>query len=119
MNLNHVAIAVPSLDPALTFYRTLGLQPFVHSDGYARLRCPEGLSTLSLIEQPVGQGGGAITLYFETTALSDKVHALRDAGLTFTHDVLLQPWGWEEARLTDPFGHVVCLFSAGPRRFTT
>jgi hypothetical protein len=34
----------------------------------------------------------------------------------FEHGPIDQSWLWREARLRDPDGHVICLFSAGENR---
>ena len=40
MNLNHVTVPVTAIEPAVAFYKLLGLKPIVLNDRYARFELP-------------------------------------------------------------------------------
>jgi hypothetical protein len=44
------------------------------------------------------------------------VEDLEARGIRFDLEPTEQPWLWREARLRDPDGHALCLFSAGENR---
>lgn len=116
MNLNQVT--VPALDVAASvdFYCRLGLELIVNSPYYARFKCPEGESSLSVHlvqERPASPG---IVVYFETQSVDEKVKDLQRAGLSFSQEPKDEPWLWREARLIDPAGNVICLYWAGGNR---
>jgi hydroxymethylpyrimidine/phosphomethylpyrimidine kinase len=117
MNLNHVALTVADVRASAEFYQSLGLTNIVNTAQYARLRCPEGGATVSLIGTPGAEACGSVTLYLEAADVREAVRRLKQLGHAFLHDVVMQPWGWQEARLTDPSGHTICLFHAGAKRF--
>lgn len=116
MRLNQVT--VPALDVAasVAFYRRLGLRLIVLDEHYARFELPDGGATFSLERAPAGPGPHAPTVYFECDALDVEVARLEAAGLAFDHRPVDQPWLWREARLRDPAGNVICLYSAGRNR---
>lgn len=119
MNINHLAIHTHDVEGTLAFYEAIGLKSFLHSEGYARLRCPAGETTLSLIGiADRAPGTGNLTVYIETEDVPAQVERLKATGHAFEHECLTQPWGWDEARLCDPAGNLVCLFRAGDRRFS-
>ena len=115
MRLNQVTIAVSELDRAVDFYRRLGLQQIVAAEDYARFASPGGDSTLSLQLMEVVPRS-ATTVYFECDDLDATVARLETSGLHFEHPPVDQPWLWREARLSDPDGNSLCLFSAGENR---
>ena len=115
MRLNQVTLAVSDLDRSVAFYRALGLKQIVADDDYARFVCPDGESTLSLAVKEVVPPS-ATTVFLECDDLDATVSALEDAGLSFEHPPIDQPWLWREARLRDPDGNPLCLFHAGENR---
>jgi catechol 2,3-dioxygenase-like lactoylglutathione lyase family enzyme len=115
VRLNQVTVAVSELDRAVDFYRRLGLQQIVAAEDYARFACPDGESTLSLERMEVVPLS-ATTVYFECEDLDATVDRLEAFGVDFEHPPVDQPWLWREARLRDPDGNSLCLFSAGENR---
>ncbi len=118
LDLNQVT--VPSLDVArsiLLFYEKLGLKLIVHThDAYARFECPVGTSTFSIhLVNEIQQGEGA-AVYFECGALDDYVTFLENSGVVIDQPPTDQPWLWREARLRDPDGNTIILFTAGKNR---
>ncbi len=115
MRLNHVTVSVRDVERAIAFYRALGLELVVHSPHDARFVCPEGGSTFSVhvSAEPIDS---TTVVYFECDDLDARVERLVDAGIVFETLPADQPWGWREARLSDPDGNPVCLFLAGLNR---
>ncbi|WP_293854311.1 bifunctional hydroxymethylpyrimidine kinase/phosphomethylpyrimidine kinase [Sphingomonas sp. SCN 67-18] len=116
--LNQVTVAADDYDRSVAFYTALGLEQIVAAPPrYARFQTAGG-GTFSLHRAEAGEVAGATTVYFECVDLDARVAALKAAGLAFDHDPVDQDWQWREARLRDPFGNSVCLYSAGEiRRF--
>jgi hydroxymethylpyrimidine/phosphomethylpyrimidine kinase len=110
-------VTLPATDHAASFafYRTLGLTPIVDSAGrYARFESAAG-TTLSI--EAADEIDGRPILFLETTDLDAAVARLRAAGHSVA-DPVAQSWGWREARVTDPAGNALCLYTAGEyRRF--
>ncbi|NJO31754.1 MAG: hypothetical protein HC869_00095 [Rhodospirillales bacterium] len=112
---NQVTIGCIDLAQSIAFYCQLGFRLIVHSpdNGYARFEAPND-ATLSLhLGHPVPAGA---VLYFEHADLDGWVGQLSDNGVTFDQPPIDQSWGWREARLRDPAGNPLCLFSAGVNR---
>lgn len=117
MNLNQVTLPVAGFDEAVAFYRTMGFELIVHSPPrYARFGCPEGDSTFSLHIAERASTGSGVVIYFECADLDARVERLRATGVEFTQLPTDQSWGWREARLLDPSGNELCLFSGGKFR---
>jgi hypothetical protein len=57
-----------------------------------------------------------VVVYFECAELDAKVAGLAAQGFVFTKLPKDERWLWREARLMDPSGNVLCLFSAGENR---
>ena len=55
-------------------------------------------------------------IYFEVEDVDAVYDCLVQVGLTFLTSPTDEPWGWREARLTDPTGNKLCLFHAGLNR---
>ena len=110
-------VTLPATDHAASFafYRDLGLTPIVESAGrYARFESAAG-TTLSI--EAANEIDGRPILFLETADLDAAVARLRAAGHPVA-DPVAQPWGWREARVTDPAGNALCLYTAGEyRRF--
>lgn len=117
MKLNQVTVPTLDVNKAIDFYKQLGLELIVHSgEHYARFLCPDGDSTFSVhkVDQlPKGEG---VYVYFECQDLDKDVARLQKQGLAFDHEPQDQPWLWREARLKDPDGNQLILFSAGVNR---
>ncbi len=117
MNLNQ--ITVPSLDveKSIIFYQKLGLKLIVHSNvHYARFECPDGDSTFSIHETDQLPSGDGISVYFEIEKLDPTVEKLVSIGIQFDELPKDQPWLWREARLKDPDGNQLILYTAGVNR---
>ncbi len=108
-------VTLPATDHAESraFYRALGLTPIV-DDGarYARFESPGG-TTLSI--EAADEIGGRPLIFLEVADLDAAVAAARAQGIAVA-DPVDQRWGWREARLTDPAGNALCLYTAGENR---
>ena len=117
MQLNQITLPAVDVETSVEFFRGLGLRLIVSAlPRYARLECPDGGSTLSLhhvSERPEASG---VVVYFECEDLDAKVGHLQVLGYTFTQEPKDENWLWREARLSDPSGHVICLYWAGKNR---
>jgi catechol 2,3-dioxygenase-like lactoylglutathione lyase family enzyme len=117
MRLNQVTVTVHDIDQSVAFYRALGLKLIVLSPHYARFECPDGGSTFSVHRADNGQTVSAsTTVYFESDRLDDWVRDLTARGIPFESPPTDQRWLWREARLRDPSGNAICLYSAGENR---
>ncbi len=108
-------ITLPATDHAasLAFYKVLDLTPIVDSDNrYARFESAGG-TTLSI--EATDEIGDTPLLFLEVPDLDVAVAAARAHGIAVT-DPIAQSWGWREARLTDPAGNALCLYTAGEHR---
>tara|TARA_R110002096_G_scaffold339981_2_gene533219 strand:- start:658 stop:1041 length:384 start_codon:yes stop_codon:yes gene_type:complete len=117
MDLNQVTL--PSLDVAtsIVFYQKLGLELIVRSlPHYARLECPNGVSTLSVHEVESMPAGNTASIYFECDKLDEKVDELVAKGINFDEMPADRSWLWREARLKDPDGNKIILFYGGENR---
>lgn len=115
MNLNQVTVQSRDIPESIAFYAALGLKLIVHSPHYARFECPEGDATFSV--HLSGECTESSTVvYFEVHALEQTVAALSAKGLQFRSGPTRQPWLWYEARLLDPAGNEVCLYTGGENR---
>lgn len=113
--LNQVTLPATDHAASFAFYAALGLVPIVDSDGrYARFETVGG-TTLSI--EAAEEVGGKPLIFLEVAELDTTVAAARAQGVTVT-DPVDQSWGWREARLVDPAGNALCLYTAGEdRRF--
>ena len=118
MNLNQVTVPSLDLTRSVPFYEKLGLRLIVHAlPHYARFECPEGGSTFSIhIAEPDQKIESSTTIYFESDRLDDWCEELSAKGIDFEHPPIDQRWLWREARLRDPSGNAICLYSAGENR---
>jgi hydroxymethylpyrimidine/phosphomethylpyrimidine kinase len=114
-SLNQVTVASSDYRAMVDFYTALGLTQIVDSpdNGYARFEAGNG-ATFSI------HGGDAIAtstvVYFESQRLDAWVNELASVGFAFEYMPRNEDWGWREARLLDPSGNMVCLYSAGENR---
>ena len=114
MRFNHVTLVVSDFERAKSFYRTLGLIQIVDSPPrYARFRFPDGDSTLSV--EVTGQAPQVLgpELFFECNDVDATVADLKSKGLVFWQDPTDMFYQWREARLRDPDGYDVRLYSEG------
>jgi catechol 2,3-dioxygenase-like lactoylglutathione lyase family enzyme len=113
-----------NVDAALGFYQgLLGMELLetYQAPGrtvYARLKAPQGDSTIALhlLEPGRELHPGAVRLYFEVPDLVRFCQRLQTRGAKFTKPPRLMPWGWRHAYLNDPDGHEVSLYTAGAKR---
>ena len=115
--LNQITLPAREYAASVAFYTRLGLTQIVDSpdNGYARFEAANGV-TLS-IHTDGSVAGGAVT-YLESGALDAWVAYLARHGVAFDQMPRDEPWGWREARLTDPAGNRLCLYQAAEyRRF--
>lgn len=120
MNLNQVTIYSDKTVETVEFFEKLGLRRIVDSlPRYARLECPDGDATLSVLEfgelTPV-EALNNIVLYFDCADLDAEYERLTAAGLKFIEPPTDRPWLWRQAFLKDPNGNKICLFNAGENR---
>ncbi|MBL0924237.1 MAG: bifunctional hydroxymethylpyrimidine kinase/phosphomethylpyrimidine kinase [Sphingomonadaceae bacterium] len=114
-SLNQVTVGCRDYASSVDFYKALGLQQIVDSpsNGYARFEVPNGV-TFSI---HAGEESSTSTVvYFESKRLDAWVTELVSQGYTFEQMPQDESWGWREARLLDPAGNMVCLYSAGENR---
>jgi catechol 2,3-dioxygenase-like lactoylglutathione lyase family enzyme len=116
VRLNQVTIGTVNLPRSEQFYRALGLHLIVKDDHYLRFECPEGGSTFSIELVASVPPDEQVTIYFESDDLDGLCRRLLAEGLSFDQTPQDMPWLWREARLADPDGHHLCLFSAGENR---
>jgi catechol 2,3-dioxygenase-like lactoylglutathione lyase family enzyme len=116
VRLNQVTIQVTDLERSVEFYEALGLHRIVATATYSRFTCPDGEATFSLdlVDGPVPASSSLI--YFECDDLDSRVEDLAARGIRFDQEPTDQPWLWREARLRDPDGHALCLYTAGENR---
>jgi catechol 2,3-dioxygenase-like lactoylglutathione lyase family enzyme len=117
MDLNQVTLPAVDVPSAAAFYRRLGFRLIVDAlPRYVRFESPDGESTLSVEQAPERGTGPGPVVYLECRNLDDTVAQLMAAGVRFDSAPTDQPWLWREARLRDPAGNALCLYSAGPNR---
>lgn len=114
-SLNQVTVGSTNYAASVDFYKALGLQQIVDSpsNGYARFEVPNG-ATFSIHESE--DIGTSTVVYFESKRLDAWVSELVSEGFAFEQIPQDESWGWREARLLDPSGNIVCLYSAGENR---
>lgn len=115
MDLNQVTVQSLSIPESIQFYTALGLTLIVNTPHYARFECPLGNSTFSVHLTEQAASSNAL-IYFEVSDLEQTVAALKAQGLQFSLEPTSQPWLWQEARLMDPSGNEICIYTAGENR---
>jgi hydroxymethylpyrimidine/phosphomethylpyrimidine kinase len=114
--LNQITVSAFDYEASVGFYRDLGLKQIVASPPhYTRFEAAGGV-TLSIHVEAGSPSGSDAVLYFEFEELDRLVERLNAVGLAFESMPQDQSWGWREARLRDPAGNPVCLYSAGENR---
>ena len=116
MKLNQVTVPAMNIAASVEFYVRMGLELIVSSSHYARFICPDGDSSFSVHLVPEWVAWSGTVVYFEVLALDQKVRELQDRGIAFMQEPREEPWLWREARLLDPSGNVICLYTAGVNR---
>lgn len=117
MQLNHVTLRAHDVRAATTFYQRLGFRLIVDATPrYVRFEAPVGESTLSIEQTWEPRVGPGALLFLECDGLDATVQRLEEAGITFDSPPTDEPWLWREARLHDPAGNPLCLYSAGANR---
>lgn len=114
-SLNQVTVGCSNYAASVGFYKALGLQQIVHSpdNGYARFEVPNGV-TFSIHQND--ECATSTVVYFESKRLDAWVTELVSEGYVFETMPQDESWGWREARLLDPAGNLICLYSAGENR---
>jgi hydroxymethylpyrimidine/phosphomethylpyrimidine kinase len=114
-SLNQVTVGCRDYRSSAGFYKALGLQQIVDSpsNGYARFEAPNGV-TFSI--HASDDYSTSTVVYFESKRLDAWVTELVSQGYAFEQMPQDEEWGWREARLFDPAGNLVCLYSAGENR---
>lgn len=116
MRLNQITVGLSDYAASVAFYQALGLRLIVDAPpDYARYEAPGGTS-FSIHRDEACTASGGTTIYFESDDVDAQVVRLKAAGFAFLHDPVDQRWLWREARLADPFGNILCLYSAGEAR---
>ena len=113
MRLNQVSILSQDVECAVVFYEALGLKRIAANyPSDARLLCPgEGSAVLAITHSKQMPIRSNATLYFECEDLDRTVARLRAQGVVFDSDPLDEPWHWREARLRDPDGNPIVLYT--------
>lgn len=114
-SLNQVTVGCRDYAASVDFYKALGLNQIVDSpaNGYARFEVPNGVA-FSIHQSD--DCSTSTVVYFESKRLDAWVTELSSQGYVFEHMPQDESWGWREARLLDPAGNMVCLYSAGENR---
>ena len=115
MDLNQVTVQSLNISESINFYKLLGLILIVEDIHYARFELPNGNATFS-VHLSVAQKPSNTVVYFEVDDLVKKVRDLKDMGVEFISDPKKEPWLWQEARLQDPSGNEICIYTAGENR---
>ncbi|MGC1468513.1 MAG: bifunctional hydroxymethylpyrimidine kinase/phosphomethylpyrimidine kinase [Sphingorhabdus sp.] len=114
-SLNQVTVGSTNYAASVDFYKALGLQQIVDSpsNSYARFEVPNGVTFSIHAREDIGT---STVVYFESKRLDAWVNELLSEGFAFEQMPQDESWGWREARLLDPSGNIVCLYSAGENR---
>ncbi len=114
-SLNQVTVGSRDYAASVDFYKTLGLLQIVDSpsNGYARFEVPNGVTFSIHASDDIS---ASTVVYFESKRLDAWVTELASQGYAFEQMPQDESWGWREARLLDPSGNIVCLYSAGENR---
>ena len=119
MKLNHITIIVTDLARSAKFYEKLGFKMIVLSEPrYARFIVPGNDATFSIEVTPAARpmGPEQAHIYFECDDLDESYRQLLASGVEFVQPPTDMSYLWREARLVDPDGHDIRLYSAGENR---
>lgn len=115
VRLNQVTVPAKDYDLSCSFYRELGLKQIVAAPPrYARFEASNG-ATFS-IHVDGGTPSTGTVVYFETKDVDRLVELLDRRGAKVVAPPQDQSWLWREARIEDPAGNIICLYSAGRNR---
>lgn len=115
VQLNQVTVVAHDYELSCSFYRSLGLRQIVAAPPrYARFESSNG-ATFSIHSGDDAPSPAAV-IYFETADVDGVFERLVREGATGLSEPRDEPWLWREARLLDPAGNFICLFSAGRNR---
>lgn len=115
LSLNQVTIGCSDYAASVDFYTRLGLKQIVDApeNGYARFEAANGV-TFSIHKG--GAPSDSNIVYFENPDLFNWCKQLEAKGFVFEQTPRNEEWKWDEARLRDPHGNIVCLYRAGINR---
>jgi catechol 2,3-dioxygenase-like lactoylglutathione lyase family enzyme len=116
MNLNQVTLPALDVAESVKFFRLMGFRQIVDAPHYARFECPAGEATFSVHKTDGVYESAGVVVYFETEYLDEVVKRLESVGVIFYQQPRDEPWLWREARLKDPSGNIICLYSAAVNR---
>jgi len=117
MRFNHITLIVTDLERSKAFYSVLGLTQIVDSPPrYARFRFPDGDATLSIEVTGGTPAPPSAQLFFECDSVDQTFAIMKAKGLVFEQDPTDMSYLWRVARLRDPDGHELRLYSAGENR---
>ena len=117
MRFNHITLIVTDLERSKAFYSVLGLVQIVDSPPrYARFRFPDGDATLSIEVTGGTPPPPSAQLFFECDSVDQTFAIMKAKGLVFEQEPTDMFYLWREARLRDPDGHDLRLYSAGENR---
>jgi predicted enzyme related to lactoylglutathione lyase len=94
----------------------MGFQQIVDAPHYARFECPSGDATFSVHKTEGIFESVGVVVYFEAEDLDGLVKRLEGEGVIFFQQPRDEPWLWREARVKDPSGNIICLYTAGSNR---
>lgn len=116
MDLNQITVPCIDYDASVRFYTTLGLRQIVDSPPrYARFETASGTTfSIHRVSQP--PENAETIVYFEVPDVDSTVGELKAKGVRFDSDPTSEAWLWREARLCDPAGNRVCIYTAGDNR---
>ena len=115
MDLNQVTVQSKNIVDSIEFYQLLGLILIVEDVHYARFEMPEGDSTFSVhLVDEIKLSNTVI--YFEVNDVVKTVNELKEKGISIICGPREEPWLWHEARLLDPAGNEICIYTAGENR---
>lgn len=115
MDLNQVTVQSVDIIESINFYKLLGLKLIVEDVHYARFELPEGGATFSVHLTSEAKPSNTV-VYFEVKDVVNTAQVLKDKGIKFISDPKEEPWLWHEARLLDPSGNEICIYTAGENR---
>ena len=115
MDLNQVTVQSLDIVESIEFYKRLGLILIVEDVHYARFELPNGNATFSVHLTAESKPSNTV-VYFEVNDLVKTVQDLKNEGVEFITDPKKEPWLWHEARLQDPSGNEICIYTAGENR---
>ncbi|HEX8535565.1 MAG TPA: VOC family protein [Allosphingosinicella sp.] len=115
LRLNQVTVPAEDYELSCSFYRDLGLKQIVAAPPrYARFEASNGATFSIHVDGSTASAGTVV--YFETNDVDRLIELLERGGAEVLSPAQDQPWLWREARLKDPAGNIICLYTAGRNR---